>query len=145
MGSTPALCSEEPCFDSPNCRTPNLTRPINPFTKFPLFLLRNSMTLTYERTTVTSFTSPSIYQLRSHYDTCIWEGAQWAYNYLNRASDQGRHAVEQFFEVTSWKVEDSILDSIIGIFHWLNLSGRTMFLGSTQPLTEMSTRNIFWE
>jgi len=25
-----------------------------------------------------------------------------------------------------------------------NLSGRTMTLGSTQPLTEMSTRNISW-
>jgi len=29
--------------------------------------------------------------------------------------------------------------------HWQNPSGRTMSLGSTQPLTEMSTRNIFWE
>ena len=31
-----------------------------------------------------------------------------------------------------------------GIFHWHNPSGRTMALGSTQPLTEMSTRNISW-
>jgi len=31
-----------------------------------------------------------------------------------------------------------------GIFHWHNSSGRTMALGSTQPLTEMSTRNISW-
>jgi hypothetical protein len=29
-------------------------------------------------------------------------------------------------------------------FHWHKLSGRTMALGSTQPLTEMSTRNISW-
>jgi hypothetical protein len=29
-----------------------------------------------------------------------------------------------------------------GIFHWHNPVGRTMALGSTQPLTEMSTRNI---
>jgi hypothetical protein len=29
-------------------------------------------------------------------------------------------------------------------FHWHNPSGRTMALGSTQPLTEMSTRNISW-
>jgi len=32
----------------------------------------------------------------------------------------------------------------IGIFHWHNPSGRTMALGSTQLLTEMSTRNISW-
>jgi len=35
-------------------------------------------------------------------------------------------------------------DGAIGIFHWHNLSGRTMALGLTQPLTEMSTRNISW-
>ena len=28
----------------------------------------------------------------------------------------------------------------LGFFHWFNLSGRTMVLGLTQPLTEMSTR-----
>ena len=28
---------------------------------------------------------------------------------------------------------------------WLNPSGRTMALGSTQPLIEMSARNISWE
>ena len=38
----------------------------------------------------------------------------------------------------------SISDSVIRIFHWYNPSGRTMSLGSTQPLTEMSTRNISW-
>jgi hypothetical protein len=31
-----------------------------------------------------------------------------------------------------------------GIFHWRNPSDRTMALGSTQPLTEMSTRSISW-
>jgi len=29
-------------------------------------------------------------------------------------------------------------------FHWRNTSGRTMALGSTKPVTEMSTRNISW-
>jgi hypothetical protein len=29
-----------------------------------------------------------------------------------------------------------------GIFQWPNTSGRTMVLGSTQPLTEMGTRNL---
>jgi hypothetical protein len=45
---------------------------------------------------------------------------------------------------TSLKVAGSIPDGVIGIFHWHNPSGRTMALGSTQPLPEMSTRNISW-
>ena len=44
----------------------------------------------------------------------------------------------------SWKVADSIPDGVIGIFHLHTPSGRTMALGLTQPLTEMSTRNISW-
>ena len=45
---------------------------------------------------------------------------------------------------TSRKVAGSIPDGVAGIFHLYNPSGRTMALGSTQPLTEMSTRNIPW-
>ena len=45
---------------------------------------------------------------------------------------------------TSRKVAGSIPDGVIGIFHWHNPFGRTMALGSTQPLTEMSTRNVSW-
>ena len=45
---------------------------------------------------------------------------------------------------TSQKVAGSIPDGVIGIFHWHNPSGRTVGLGSTQPLTEMSTGNISW-
>jgi hypothetical protein len=45
---------------------------------------------------------------------------------------------------TSRKVAGSIPDGVIGIFHWQNPSGRTMALGSTQALTEMSTGNIPW-
>jgi hypothetical protein len=45
---------------------------------------------------------------------------------------------------TSRKVVGSIPDGVIGISHWNIPSGRTMSLGSTQPLTEISTRNIFW-
>jgi len=46
--------------------------------------------------------------------------------------------------VTSQKVAGSIPDGVIGIFHCYNPSGCTMTLESTQPLTEMSTRNISW-
>jgi hypothetical protein len=45
---------------------------------------------------------------------------------------------------TNWKVAGKIPDCFIEIFHWHNPSGRTMALGLTQPLTEMSTRNIPW-
>ena len=44
--------------------------------------------------------------------------------------------------VSSRMFADSIPDSVIGIFHWHNPSGRTVALGSTQSLTEMNTRNI---
>jgi hypothetical protein len=44
---------------------------------------------------------------------------------------------------TSQKVAGSIPDGV-GIFHRRNPSGRTMALGLTQPLREMSTRNISW-
>jgi len=44
---------------------------------------------------------------------------------------------------TNRKVAGSIPD-VIGIFHSHNPSDRTMALGSTQPLAEMSTRSISW-
>jgi hypothetical protein len=55
-------------------------------------------------------------------------------------------AVEQWLRhcATNHKVAGSIPDGVIGIFNRHNPSGRTMTLGSTQTLTEMSTRNISW-
>jgi hypothetical protein len=47
-------------------------------------------------------------------------------------------------QTTSRKVAGSIPDGVIRIFHWHNPSGHTMALRSTQPLTEMRSRNIFW-
>ena len=49
-------------------------------------------------------------------------------------------AVAQLVEALRYKSEGRGFDDVIGIFH----SGRTMTLGSTQPLTEMSTGNISW-
>jgi hypothetical protein len=43
---------------------------------------------------------------------------------------------------TSWKVMGSIPDEVIGFFNWPSPSSCTMALGSTHPLTEMSTRNL---
>jgi hypothetical protein len=53
-------------------------------------------------------------------------------------------AVAQLVEALRYKPAGRGLDSrwCQWIFH--NPVGRTMALGSTQPLTEMSTRNISW-
>jgi hypothetical protein len=45
---------------------------------------------------------------------------------------------------TSRKVAGSIPVYVTGILPWFNPSVRTRTLSSTQPLTEMSTKNIFW-
>jgi hypothetical protein len=45
---------------------------------------------------------------------------------------------------TSRKVAGSIPDEVIGFFNWPNPSSHTMALGSTQSLTDMSTRNLPW-
>ena len=44
---------------------------------------------------------------------------------------------------TSRKVAGSFPDGVNGIFYWHNPSGRTVALGLTQSLIEMSTRNIY--
>jgi hypothetical protein len=44
--------------------------------------------------------------------------------------------------VTSRKVACFIPDEVIGIFNLPNPSSRNMAMESTQPLTEMSTRNL---
>jgi hypothetical protein len=55
------------------------------------------------------------------------------------------HAVAQWLRhcATNQKVAGLIPDGV-GFFHWHNPSGRTMALGSTQPLTEMISSNISW-
>jgi hypothetical protein len=58
----------------------------------------------------------------------------------------GGHAVAQLVEALRYKPEGRGFDSLWSHwnFQWLNPSGRIMVLGSTQPLTEMSTRNPSW-
>ena len=58
------------------------------------------------------------------------------YNLLSVRHRDLRHCA------TRRKVAVSIPIGVIGIFHWNNLSGRTIELGSNQGLIEMSTRNI---
>jgi hypothetical protein len=52
------------------------------------------------------------------------------------------HRISWLHYATSWKVAGSIPDEVIGFFNCPNPSSRTIALGSTQPLTEMSTRNL---
>jgi hypothetical protein len=53
--------------------------------------------------------------------------------------------VAQLVETLRYKLAGRGFDSRwCGFFHWHNPVGRTMALGSTQPLTEMSTGNISW-
>jgi hypothetical protein len=47
--------------------------------------------------------------------------------------------------VTSLEVAGTISHEIIGFFNLSNPYKRTMALGSTQSLTEMSTRNLPWD
>jgi len=47
-------------------------------------------------------------------------------------------------ETLRYKPEGHGFDSQWCHFYWHNPSDRTMALGSTQFLIEMSTRNIFW-
>jgi len=66
-------------------------------------------------------------------------------NFVTFVSTVGT-AVAQWLRhcATTRKVAGSIPDGVTGTFHLHNPSDRTMALGSTQPLTEMSTRNISW-
>ena len=57
------------------------------------------------------------------------------------------HVVAQLVEALRYKPEGRGFDSpmvSLEFFHLHNPSDRTMALGSTQPLIEMSTRNISW-
>jgi hypothetical protein len=59
-----------------------------------------------------------------------------------RKLTRARGSVVGWGTATSRKVAGSIPDEAIGFFNWPNPSSRTMALVSTQPLTEMSTRNL---
>jgi hypothetical protein len=56
------------------------------------------------------------------------------------------NVVAQWFRhcATNRNVAGSIPDGVIEIFHSCNPSCRTMALGSSQALTEISTMNISW-
>jgi hypothetical protein len=61
------------------------------------------------------------------------------YMYIHRGTQQ--HSWLRHY-ATSQKVAGLIPDEVIAFFNSANLSCRTMALGLTQPLTEISTRNL---
>jgi hypothetical protein len=81
----------------------------------------------------------------------------WYHNtlqYFARRTDDGtkKQFMDACNELNNWfrqcatsrKVADPTPDGVTEILNWHNPSGHTMALGLTQPLTEMSTRNISW-
>ena len=67
--------------------------------------------------------------------------------YFQNTTEKAGHAVAQFVEALRYKAEGLtglISDGVIGIFHLPAPYGCTMFLGSTQPVTEMRTRGLSW-
>jgi hypothetical protein len=84
----------------------------------------------YSQTTVTRCSVPASLHISLFCFTTV--------DYIGHAVAQLKHCA------TNRNVAGSVPDVVTGIFHWHNPSGRTMVLGSTQSLTEMSTRNIFW-
>ena len=73
------------------------------------------------------------------------------WEFLEHSDDDGCDFLWNFSKylpvwVTRWRsreVAGPIPRGVIGILHWHNSSGLVINLGSTQPLTEMSTKNIF--
>jgi hypothetical protein len=78
--------------------------------------------------------------------TFVWNASHCKKNSVRYCGKCRGTAVAQWLRycAKNRKVAGSIPDGVIGILHWHNPSNRTMALGSTQPLTEMITRSIFW-
>ena len=79
---------------------------------------------------------------------------EWPWRTVNLCLTELQQLLRLIFKWTNGKPEhfqehllnsyNRFPDGVIGIFHWHNSSGHTMALGLTQPLTEISTRNISW-
>jgi len=91
-----------------------------------------------------------------HFINCKYEflkaGRTFKCILMNAVKDFYNYSLSSVTAVAQWlrrcatnrKVAGSILVGVIGFFHWHNPSDRTMALGSTQTLTEMSTTSISW-
>jgi hypothetical protein len=81
----------------------------------------------------------------SHYDTASSSDCLLSNVWLmsDELVGEGNITAVLFRLATIQKVACSIPECVIGSFRLRNPCGRTMALGSTQPLTEMSTTNIW--
>ena len=101
------------------------------------------MSMNYTRGSQISFAQGTVFLSASNHSTVNF--------YVSNTTGQFETctcgtAVAQWLRccTTNRKVAGLIPDGVIGILHWHNPSDRTMALGSTQALTEMSTRSISW-
>jgi hypothetical protein len=78
----------------------------------------------------------------------LHQAAIYRNRYSHWTTDMDPYWCDLSYCILTWNflpqvgVYSSIPDEVIGFFYWPNPSSRTMALGSTQPLTEMSTRNL---
>jgi hypothetical protein len=111
-----------------------------PSNKMMLFIL----TLQMDRRVVVLFVLYKSLFERWHESVCY---VFWSDLLLNISGDTSDRCGTRYrswlrHHATSRKVAGSVSDQVIGFFNWPNPSSRTMALVSTQPLTEISTRNL---
>ena len=99
--------------------------------------IRKTISLPRFHTASTKYKTQTLLICPRHYESTDWATAAGWRSYI--FCSWLRHCA------ASRKVAGSIPDGVTGIFCWHNPSVRTVAPGSTQPLTEMSTKNISWE
>jgi hypothetical protein len=86
-----------------------------------------------------------IYVMKHNYSYTVHVFPTDMQNIFSVGTKKTGHVVAQLVEALCYKAEWRGFHSRWGhcfFFYWPNPSGRTVALGSTQPLTEMSTRNL---
>jgi hypothetical protein len=91
-----------------------------------------------------SDTQMSILLSRCIHVRSITELVEAALHTERRATNNtlSKSSLAEFSQASVRKLAGSIPDEVIEFFNSLNHSSRNVALGSTQPLTEMSTRNL---
>jgi hypothetical protein len=99
----------------------------------------NRYIMQIDYTYVIFFNSFVFIDTQTYMSSFSWKRFGWCLQYTRPPSEVWSGAVVRG---TNRKVAGSVLDGVIVNFHWHNPAVRTKALESTQPLTEMSTRNI---
>jgi hypothetical protein len=94
-----------------------------------------------------------IKESRWEISSCSWHQSWYAkHGYKSKGDPESTTVYFQGIAVAQWlrdcttnqKVAGSIPDGVMEFFIDINPSDSTMALGLTEPLTEVSTRSIFW-